>query len=774
MRQYALKACLLLILFTLSACGDNATDTRQTDNSRSYQPSAGGTLDTSKGEYGPTSFLKADCVAIANAFDQAEGVGFCEELFGQLNQAPPFSLQDCIEQGSQLDAERAEGFCHFIFPALGYSSLSPVIGPNHYVEMPDGTLIAVNIKLPANYQPGKRYPTVVEMSGYESGSSDGSTVAGDMYAATGIPFPLQGGTRAAHGKYYEDSYVSIVASVRGTGCSSGEFDLFSDVSAWDGYHLIEWAAAQDWSNGDVGLFGHSYSGITATMIAARQPPHLRVLSSSGLIGDLYRDTVYPGGVSNYGFPVLWTGAVRVAYDVLGGSLAGWLADNGDRQCLRNQAARSRTVMQDPILNGIQDWDGAWFRSRSVVNLVDQIKVPTHITHSYQDEQVGPRGAPNVYDHLSSDIPRRLVLLNGNHDSQSQTVETIAERKAWLDYWLLGKPNPFVNPTEQTESVRVLLEVTTKHAEGPERSNGEINSSDFPLPETRWTNYYLQGGATVGTDKPTEEASHTTYFHGSHRQFYIYQAGVNSFGEITSVNGPDEAMFTSAPLEEDMVIAGPVTAKLFMQALPAENPLPLPVPVDFEIQIQLLDIGPDGAHTYLQRGLLRAAHRAIDPLRSDYTSEGEIYRPFRPHDGPVPDFIQADKVYEYLVEIFPVGHVFRAGHQLAVKIHSPALDDNDWIYFTKSAPAIASLHHSAEKPSHIRLPVIPLSEVEDLGEGYGACASARVRCVYPGGGGGEADAPEEPGEEAGLLCAPNEVPGIGGECAPVDPNAGTPF
>ncbi len=687
-----------------------------------------------KGEYAPATFLKTDCLAVATAFDPDLGATFCESVFGSLEQAPPFSYADCLEQGAALDAERAEGFCNFIFPLAGYSSPSPVQGPNHYVEMPDGVLIAINIRPPENYVPGRRYPTVVEMSGYESGSSDGQTPAADVADILGEPFaggvPLQGGTRASHGKYYEQDYVSIVANVRGTGCSDGEFDLFSDVSAWDGHHLIEWAAAQPWSNGEVGLFGHSYSGITATMIAATRPPHLKVLSTSGLLGDLYRDIVYPGGLTNYGFPLLWTGGVRLAYDLLGGTLAGLLADTGDRTCLHNQASRSRTVLQDPILNGLQDWDGEWYRARSAVFKVHNIDVPTQMLLAYQDEQTGPRGATNLYDHLSEAIPKRLVLLNGNHDSHTQLVETTAERKAWLDYWLLGRTNPFVNPAREHESVRVLLEVTNLHADGTERSNGEIRSSDYPLPETRWTDFFLHADGRLSTQAPGDEA-HTSYFHGSRRQFYSYQAGINTFGELTSISGPDEAQFRTEPFDQPMVIAGPATATLFMQALPAEAPVPLAVPTDLELMVQVLDEDPDGHLSYLQRGVLRAAHRAIDTNRSQYTSAGRIYRPFRPHAGPVPDLILANQVYEFLVEIFPVGHVFRPGHRLVVKIHSPALDDNDWIYIPKSAPAVASLFHNSERPSSLMLPVIPLSAVDQLGADFDAsCVSARVRCVLP--------------------------------------------
>ena len=47
--------------------------------------------------------------------------------------------------------------------------------------------------------------------------------------------------------------MTVLASLRGTGCSSGEFDVFSWRSALDGREVIDdWIARQPWSNGDVG------------------------------------------------------------------------------------------------------------------------------------------------------------------------------------------------------------------------------------------------------------------------------------------------------------------------------------------------------------------------------------------------------------------------------------------------------------------------------------------------------------------------------------------
>jgi uncharacterized protein len=87
----------------------------------------------------------------------------------------------------------------------------------------------------------------------------------------------------------------VHAGLRGTGCSAGRFQLYSDLSAEDGATLVEWIAAQPWSNGDVGMYGHSYSATMAVYTAAKQPPSLRAITIDGLMDDLYRDLVYPGG-----------------------------------------------------------------------------------------------------------------------------------------------------------------------------------------------------------------------------------------------------------------------------------------------------------------------------------------------------------------------------------------------------------------------------------------------------------------------------------------------
>jgi len=600
--------------------------------------------------------------------------------------------------------------------------------PTHYVEMTDGTQIAINVKVPDHCTAESPCPTFFEMSGYESGSDEGKTPIGHLADQTGLPLPLQEGTRAAHAAHLEDLYVTVLASIRGTGCSSGEFDVFSWRSALDGRDVIDnWIARQPWSNGEVAIFGHSYSGLTGMMIASTQPEHLRAVSASGLFGDLYRDIVYPGGVSNYGFPLLWTGAVRPVYDVGGGTLGGiYPVEDTTQQCIANQAGRSRTVTEEPLVHGLQDTDGEWYRARSLVNLVDRIDVPVHVTSAYQDEQTGGRGPTNVYDHLSDDISKRLVLVNGQHGTQTEE-HVRKDRFAWLAYWMLGATDADLGVVRGQTSLRRAFGSRWRPAEtsrvilgyqGGGRAEGEIRSDGFPLRQTRFTDAFVTAGNRLTLDRAAVQPGTAAWFNGSKRQAYSFTAGSTLGSQLSTPTGPDEVEL-SLPFDRPTAIAGPSTATLFVSSLTN----------DTELFAQLIDRAPDGTLLYLNRGLLRASHRAVDPALSQKTADGRIYRPFRPHEGR--QQVPLATPVEYLIDIWPVGHVFQPGHELVLKLHAPPADDNDYAYISKAPPGLNTLHFGAAQPSRLMLPIVPLDQIDGYEPATGQCPYVSMRCI-PGG------------------------------------------
>ena len=582
----------------------------------------------------------------------------------------------------------------FLLAALIVLPAAPVTAaPNTYIRMSDGVIIAMNVRMPDDFEKGRAYPTVFEMSGYDGGSASDDELNDQM----GIR-----GSRQLTEQFNKD-YVTIHASVRGTGCSGGEFDLFSWRSAIDGREIIDWIAHQPWSNGDVAIYGHSYGGITGFMVAATRPPQLRALSVSGLIDDIYRGIVYPGGVPNFGFPLVWNTVVRHLYD-FGGGLQPGLRERHP-ECIEAATTKSRTILNDPNVQGSQDTDNSWFQSRSLITYAERIEVPIHISGAYQDEQTGPRGPYHLFEEVVNAPVQHLLMSNGNHGTQ-QAKSIERERRAFVDHFMLGRGDPGDFPRSK---VTTFLEMVDN------KPNGVMINRTFPLENTHWTDFYLQPDGELATQLPGKEGGSDVYLSGGGRQSWNYEAGYEAGPPFTTEDGPDEVTYATKKFGDDVAMVGPATATLHVAS----------THIDTELFVQIIDEAPDGTRYYIQRGLLRASHRAVMKDLSDKLEDGTIYRPHRPHTNPTR--IEPGKVYEYLVEIFPFGHIFREGHRLVVKIHAAPRADSLYVYVPRAAAAINTIYHDAEHPSSLMLPVVPLDGV-DLGKPPASCSLTAVRCV----------------------------------------------
>ena len=181
------------------------------------------------------------------------------------------------------------------------------IGPGYDIEMSrmiplrDGVQLEAWIFKPAGLQ--SKAPTVLCLTQYEI---DGMTP----------------------GRYFtERGYVYAQVYVRGRGRSGGEKseNLGLQVGR-DGYDLVEWIAAQPWSDGHVVMYGASFFGMTQWRTAAQVPPHL-----AGIAPYV---PIYPGwDVPNTnGIPQAWSAVIMA--DVSGRSHNTTLltAITGNRKC----------------------------------------------------------------------------------------------------------------------------------------------------------------------------------------------------------------------------------------------------------------------------------------------------------------------------------------------------------------------------------------------------------------------------------------------------------
>lgn len=150
---------------------------------------------------------------------------------------------------------------------------------DQYVLMSDHDSLATNIFLPA--QEGK-YPVVLMRTPYDK-------------------------SQRQFGEYFnKHGYIFIVQDVRGRVKSSGQFKDWSD-EALDGLETINWITQQEWSNGQVGLIGSSYSGYAAMQLAGTNHPAIKAIVNNSGPANLY-DVVFPGGVFHNTALLPWTTA----------------------------------------------------------------------------------------------------------------------------------------------------------------------------------------------------------------------------------------------------------------------------------------------------------------------------------------------------------------------------------------------------------------------------------------------------------------------------------
>lgn len=550
--------------------------------------------------------------------------------------------------------------------------------PSHYVEMRDGELMAVDV----------------------ASTPDG---------------------RAWRSPPVSEEYVCVHASIRGTGCSGGTFDLYDRVHARDGYEVVEWLADRGWSSGRVGLYGYSYSGFTGFFIAAEQPPSLACASVSLLTDDLYRGIVFRGGVPNTVFPSYWALVRREGSDYQS-AFEGAVQDE-DAICARNVATREpvHPTDEEAVWYTRRQDDSHW-RNRSLGTYADRIEAPIYIGHAWQDEQTDARGGPELFakidpepasppgtpgvengrDHVH-ESPKLLRATNGVHSTGEAVADEDAQ--AWFDYWLRGEDTGIMDEDP--------VELHVNRGTGSHVTTG---LADWPAPDTDWTRFHLRDGGELSRDLPGNDEPAATYLTGSPRRSWFFEAP-EAGRDVAYADGPDLLTYRSQAFEEPRLLAGPITATLYLESTAPE----------FDLYAGL-GVERDGRLTPLQRGMLRASHNQLDEARTWYNDAGDVVRPYRPHTSPEP--VEPGTVDAYGIEIFPAGHLLYPGDRLFLGVTTPPLLDGLSGYEPSRAAGVNTVYQDADRPSNVLVPLhawdAALPERPACGE------SAGYRCIDVGG------------------------------------------
>ncbi len=146
-----------------------------------------------------------------------------------------------------------------------------------------------------------RFPVILESSPYHGtmADRDGTRILPE-------PRTVDGRSAGLTGYFAPRGYAVVMMDLRGTGRSQGCLDHLGLRDARDLKQIVEWSASQRWSNGRVGMTGHSYVGSTPSVAAAQNPKGLETIVPSAGLASMY-DHQFQAGVPYF---LQWTGADR--------------------------------------------------------------------------------------------------------------------------------------------------------------------------------------------------------------------------------------------------------------------------------------------------------------------------------------------------------------------------------------------------------------------------------------------------------------------------------
>jgi len=171
------------------------------------------------------------------------------------------------------------------------------------IPMHDGVEVHIEVTKPK--RPGQ-WPVILESSPYHGTLADreGTRILPGPRDDEGEPIGLTG-------YFAPKGYAVVMMDLRGTGLSDGCLDHLGPNDAKDLETVVEWAASQDWSNGRVGMTGHSYVGSTPSLAAAMNPEGLETIVPSAGLATMY-DHQFQAGVPYF---LQWAGPME-AYEQL--------------------------------------------------------------------------------------------------------------------------------------------------------------------------------------------------------------------------------------------------------------------------------------------------------------------------------------------------------------------------------------------------------------------------------------------------------------------------
>ena len=579
------------------------------------------------------------------------------------------------------------------------------------IPMRDGVKLATDVYRPARNGRvvDERLPILLQRTPYNKGSRG---QAGD---------PVE--------YFVKNGYVVVVQDTRGRYQSEGVFSKYHDYDAYDGYDTIEWLARLSYTDGKVGMWGTSYGAHTQADPAKLGPPSLKTMVlNMGGTSNAWKHTIRENGAFHQ-WQFFWAFANLVGE-----------TDNPLVAPMMEVEKRESWLTALPLRKGLNplsiapNFEDYYLRMATHGNASDwkglgrnwedyyaqTADVPMiHIGGWYD---VFTRGTVDNYVGLArlKKGPVRLLMGPWTHGGNARSFAGDVEfgtdaaipdfatgfHLRWFDHFLKGKRTA----VESQPPVRIFVMGT---GDGHKDESGRLfhggywrDAESWPLPSTRFVEYYFHADGRLAPARPGAGPASTTYTYDPRDPvptiggaYYFAPGGFDQREREDMIGStppylplharPDVVVFQTDPLEQEVEVVGPIVVKLYASSSA----------VDTDFTMKLVDVCPpsqgfpSGFALNITDGIVRARYRN-SPDRQELMRPGEVY--------------------EFTIEVFPTANVFKRGHRIRVDISSsnfPKFDVNPNTgeplgQHRRMIPADNTIHHSATRPSHIVLPIVP--------------------------------------------------------------------
>lgn len=585
-----------------------------------------------------------------------------------------------------------------VLAGLVYAQQSGYNVKDHYtksevkIPMRDGVKLFTIIYTPKD--PSQKYPILITRTAYSIapyGPENYRTVVGP------------------NNEFAKDGYIVVYQDTRGKYKSEGEFIhhrpyVKGQISeATDTYDTIDWLVKNlPNNNGRVGQWGISWGGweVSQGMIDAH--PALKASSPQSPPQDQFMgDDHHSGGAFQLMYAFAWMSdnarARSAPTDQPAGKFDYGTPDGYDFFLRLGAAANAREFFADEVptwndymKHGVYD---EYWQSRNVPKDLRNINHPVLIVAAWFDAQ-DFWGPFRMYDAMLKNNPNNKTyfvvgpwLHGGYARMDGDSLGAINFGSKTGVYYREKVELPFFNYYLKDKGDLKLPRV---HAFETGRNTWR-SLDKWPPPNVRPQNLYFEEKSQLMFTQPAAAEAADSYISDPSRPA-PYSAEIRTIeGHLFMVEDqrfawtrPDVLYYQTAPLSEDITIAGPITTTLNVSTTGTDS--------DFVVKV--IDVQKDGFQMLLAGDILRAK------FRNSFSSP----EPVTPNKLTRLEFPLGDKY-----------HTFLKGHRIMVQVQSswfPMFDRNPQkfvdIYHAKDADyqkATQKIFRSSAAPSYVTVPVL---------------------------------------------------------------------